>query len=126
MKPVITPFAKNCLQLIGGGPAFPNDRAQIQIKDGTIWLDDQPFSAARLQDWQKRAWWSSLNVIKSAIPASLSLTEAVISLLASLAPHEWVRPESLDPALKIYCFGGKFYPPKKSCIKAGNWDFSRG
>jgi len=96
---------KKLLQLIGGGPALPNDRAQIQIKDGTIWLDDQPFSAARLQDWQRGAWWSSLKILKPAIPASLSLTEAVISLLASLAPHEWVRPESLDPALKIYCYG---------------------
>ena len=117
---------KKLLQLIGGDPALPHDRAQIQIKDGTIWLDDQPLSAACLQDWQKRAWWSSLNILKPAIPASLSLTEAVISLLASLAPHEWVRPESLDPALKIYCHGSKLLPADK--ILGRGWEvglFSR-
>ncbi|MEO8354844.1 MAG: hypothetical protein ABI621_02925 [Chloroflexota bacterium] len=103
---------KKLLQLIGGS-ALPNDRTSIQLKDGTIWLDDQPFSTTRLQEWQKRAWWSSLNTLKPAIPASLSPTEAVISLLASLAPHEWVRPESLDPALKIYCYGSKFLPAEK-------------
>jgi hypothetical protein len=116
---------KKLLQLIGG-PAFPNDRTPIQIKDGTIWLDDQPFSAARLQAWQRRAWWSSLNVLNPNIPASLSLTEAVTSLLASLAPHEWARPESLDPALKIYCFGGKVLPAEK--ILRPGWElglFSR-
>jgi hypothetical protein len=105
---------KKLLQLIGGGPALPNDRTPLQVRDGTIWLDDEPFSAARLQDWQKRAWWSSLNILKPAVPVSLSLTEAVISLLAGLASHEWVRPESLDPALKIYCFGGKMLPAEKS------------
>jgi len=104
---------KKLLQLIGGSQAFPNDRTRIQIKDGAIRLDDQPFSIARLQDWQKRAWWSALNVLNSKVPASLSLTEAVSSLLASLGPHEWVRPESLDPALKIYCFGGKVLPTEK-------------
>ncbi len=98
---------KKLLQLVGGDPAFPNDRTKIEIKDGTIGLDDQPFSAGYLQDWQKRAWWLSLNVINSNVPASLSLTEATIRLLASLAPREWTRSESLDPALKIFCFGGE-------------------
>lgn len=71
-------------------------------------LTTSPFPppACRTEDWQKRAWWSSLNILKPAVPASLSFTEAVISLLASLAPHEWVHPETLDPALKIYCYGG--------------------
>jgi len=104
---------KKLLQLVGGNPAFPNDRIKIEIKDGTIRLDDQPFSAGYLQDWQKRAWWLSLNVINSTVPASLSLTEATIRLLASLAPREWTRPESLDPALKIFCFGGKILPTEK-------------
>ena len=104
---------KKLLQLVGGELAFPNDRAQIGIKNGTIWLDDQPFSVTRLQEWQMRAWWESLNTSNSNIPASLSLTEASIRLLAGLAPHEWTRPESLNPALKIYCFGGPILPAEK-------------
>jgi hypothetical protein len=104
---------KKLLQLIGGNPAFPNDRTKIEIKDGTICLDDQPFSAARLQDWQKRAWWMSLNTSNSSVPASLSITEAASRLLASLAPREWTRPENIDPALKIFCFGGKIQPAEK-------------
>lgn len=104
---------KKLLQLVGGGPAFPNDRAPIKIKNGTILLKAQLFSAARLREWQMRAWWESLNISNSNVPASLSLTEASTRLLASLAPHEWIRPESLDPALKIYCFGGKILPAPK-------------
>jgi hypothetical protein len=104
---------KKLLQLIGGGPAFPNDHVKIEIKDSTIRLKDQPFSAERLQDWQKSAWWMSLNTINSSVPASLSLTAAAVGQLASLAPHEWARPESLDPVLKIFCFGGKILPAEK-------------
>jgi hypothetical protein len=104
---------KKLLQLIGGGPAFPNDHTIIETNDGTIRLNEQPFSAVRLQDWQKRAWWLSLNTHNSSVPASLSITEAAVRLLASLASHEWARSESLDPALKIYCFGGKILPAEK-------------
>ena len=104
---------KKLLQLTGGSPAFPNDRTPFEVKDGTIWLDAQPFSAARLREWQTRAWRESLNISNSNVPASLSLTDASIHLLAGLALQEWIRPESLDPALKIYCFGGKILPASK-------------
>lgn len=117
---------KKLLQLIGGNPAFPNDRVKIEIKDGTIRLDDQPFTSARLQDWQKRAWWMSLNASNSNIPASLPITEATLRLLESLASHEWARPEELDPALKIYCYDGKI-TPAENILREG-WElglFSR-
>jgi hypothetical protein len=111
---------KKLLQLMDGGPAFSNDRTPIEIKNGTIWLDDRPFSTDQLQIWQRRAWRSSLNISNPNIPASLSLTEAVISLLSSLAPAEWVRSESIDPALKIYSFGSKILPAEK--ILRQGWD----
>ncbi len=101
---------KKLLQLFGDAP---NDRIKMEIKDGTLLLGDQPFTPAHLQDWQKRAWWLSLNIINSSVPASLSLTEAIIRLLKSLAPREWARPEDLDSALKIYSFGGKIVPAGK-------------
>lgn len=104
---------KKLLQLIGGGPAFSNDRTPIEIKNGTIWLDGQPFSAGQLQIWQRRAWGSSLNIHQPTVPASLSLTEAAINLLASLAPAGWVRPENLDPAIKIYSYGSKLLAAEK-------------
>ena len=108
-----TTIRKKLLQLIGGEPAFPNDRVKLEVKDGTILLDGQPLSAARLQDWQARAWWLSLNITNSSIPASLSPTRATLKLLDNLSPDEWARPASLDPALKIYCFGGKIVPAEK-------------
>jgi hypothetical protein len=111
---------KKLLQLMDGGPAFSNDRTPIEIKNGTIWLDGQPFSVSQLQIWQQRAWGMALNVRQPTVPASLSLTEAVISLLTSLAPAEWVRPESLDPALKIFSFGCKLLPAEK--ILRQGWD----
>jgi hypothetical protein len=112
---------KKLLQLIGG-PAIPNDRTPIEIKDGILWLDRQPFSAACLQTWQRHVWAASLSIPSPKVPASLSLTEAIISLLASLAPAEWVRPEDLDPALKIYSFGSKILPAEK--ILRQGWELS--
>jgi hypothetical protein len=108
-----TAIRKKLLQLIGGEPAFPNDRVKLEIKEGTILLDGQPLSAARLQDWQARAWWLALNITNSSVPASLSPTRATLKLLDQLSPDEWARPASLDPALKIYCFGGKILPAEK-------------
>jgi hypothetical protein len=108
-----TTIRKKLLQLIGGEPAFPNDREKLEVKDGTILLDGQPLSAARLQNWQARAWWLSLNIANSSVPASLSPTRATLKLLDNLSPDEWARPASLDPALKIYCFGGKIVPAEK-------------
>jgi hypothetical protein len=101
---------KKLLELVGGAS---NDRTKIEIKNGALLLDDQPFTAARLQNWQKSAWWMSLKTTNSSVPASLSITEAVIRLLEKLAPHEWARPEDLDPALKIYSFGGKIITAEK-------------
>ena len=121
-----TAIRKKLLQLIGGEPAFPNDSVQLEIKDGTILLDGQPLSAARLQDWQARAWWLALNITNSSVPASLSPTRATLKLLDHLSPDEWTRPASLDPALKIYCFGGK-NPPAEKILHQG-WElglFSR-
>lgn len=121
-----TTIRKKMLQLIGGGPAFSNDHIKLEIKDGTIHLDGQPLSAARLQDWQVRAWWLALNITNSSVPASLSPTQATLKLLDNLSPDEWTRPASLDPALKIYCFGGKT-PPAEKILHQG-WElgiFSR-
>jgi hypothetical protein len=108
-----TTVRKKLLLLIGGEPAFPNDRVKLEIKDGTILLDGQSLSAARLQDWQVRAWWLSLNITNSSVPASLSPTRATLKLLDNLSSNEWAHPASLDPALKIYCFGGKILPAEK-------------
>jgi len=121
-----TTIRKKLLQLIGGGPAFPNDHVKIEVKGGTIHLDEQPLSAARLQNWQARAWWLALNITNSSVPASLSPTQATLNLLNQLSPDEWARPASLDPALKIYCFGGKI--PSAEKILHQGWElglFSR-
>jgi len=121
-----TTIRKKLLQLIGGEPAFPNDRVKLEVKDGTILLDGQPFSATRLQDWQARAWWLALKITNSSVPASLSPTRATLKLLDNLSLDEWARPASLDPVLKIYCFGGKI-PPAEKILHQG-WElglFSR-
>jgi len=121
-----TTIRKKLLQLIDGEPAFPNDRVKLEIKDGTIHLDGQPLSAVRLQDWQVRAWWLSLNIANSSVPASLPPTRATLKLLDNLSPDEWARPANLDLALKIYCFGGKI-PPAEKILHEG-WElglFSR-
>jgi hypothetical protein len=89
---------KKLLQLIGGGPAFPNDSLSINIQHGSIYLDKAPFTLAAFALWQLKAWASCLRIVKSNSDASLLPTEAALKLLSRQA---WITPQALEPALKI-------------------------
>jgi hypothetical protein len=112
---------KKLLELVGGGPVVPDDgRIPIKISKGAIWLGEQPLSVETLRNWQMLAWQNALLTLKPTIPASLDQTSATFKILSSLAPGEWVPAAALEPALKIYCFGGKI-PPAEKILHAG-WE----
>lgn len=90
------------LQLVGGGPAFPNDTAVIAVKHGSLYLNDNIFTVAALASWQVSAWAGGKLAFGSSAFVSLSQIEAVRKLLS---PNEWTAAKELEPALKIYCFG---------------------
>jgi hypothetical protein len=95
---------KKLLELVGGLSAVPNDPFPIQIKQGSLFLKETPFSLATLGLWQSAAWQAAMNVSKPSVPASLSPIDATLKLLS---PEIWTAPQALDPALKIFCFGSK-------------------
>jgi hypothetical protein len=94
---------RKLLELVGGSPAIPNDPLPIQLKHGSLYLKDYPFSLATFGTWQLEAWQRALNAFKPSVPASLSPTVAALKLLDDKA---WTNPKSLEPALAIYSFGG--------------------
>lgn len=109
---------KKILQLVGGGPAIANDHIPIAIQQGSIWLGDQLFSAERLRTWQRLAWQKAMDAPQPSSKASLTPTEAAYRLLADLSPGEWAPASSLEPVLKIDCFGAKL-PPVDRLMREG-------
>ena len=59
---------KKLLQLIGGGPAIANDPIPIDIKNGSIQLGGEPFTAKKMHDWQKSAWKTALKAHQCGAP----------------------------------------------------------
>ncbi len=108
---------RKLLELVGGSSAIPNDPLPTQLKHGSIYLKDHPFSLATFGLWQAEAWQRALGAFKPEVPASLSPTSAALKLLDDKA---WVNPKSLEPALVIYSFGGKI-PPAERLLKQG-WE----
>jgi hypothetical protein len=108
---------RKLLTITGSSPAIPNDPLPLHLSHGSLQLKDQPFSLETFHAWQLNAWDRSLNVSRPNIPASLSPTEAVLKLLSS---EVWTAPKSIEPALQIYCFGGKI-PSVEKLFKAG-WE----
>jgi hypothetical protein len=109
--------SRKLLELTGGSPAISKDPLPMHLSQGSIYLKDQPFSLDTFLAWQLTAWRNSLNAFKPNVPASLSPTEATLKLLST---EHWTAPKALEPALKIYCFGGKI-PPAEKLLKAG-WE----
>ncbi len=94
---------KKLLELTGGTAYIPKDQFPIQIKQGTIFLGDSPYNLRNLNRWQSAAWYGILKTSKPGVPTSLDPTQAVFNLLNT---RTWISAQELEPALKIYCFGG--------------------
>ena len=106
---------KKLLELVGGKPALPKDDLHLEIKQGSLYLKDDPFSVAGLGIWQKNAWERITNSYKPNIPASLSPVDAVLKLLST---ENWMDPKDIEAALNIYCFGAKI-PPAAKLLEVG-------
>jgi hypothetical protein len=110
---------KKLLQLVGGGAAVPNDTFPIEIKNGSLYLKDLSFSLATFGLWQNDAWLRGLNAFRPNVSASLAPSEAALKLLSL---ETWINPKALEPALKIYSFGGSIpIPPAEKILQQG-WE----
>ena len=97
---------KKLLQLVGGGEASSKDQAPIDIKEGSIYLINHPFTINILRGWQNYIW--EFRILSGYIhhdEKMPTITEAIRNLLIYLAPNEWVTEKALEPILKIFCFG---------------------
>ena len=112
---------KKLLQLTGAGPVVPDDgKIPIKISGGAIWLGEKPLSVETLRNWQMRALEIALRIFRPNLSASPDPVSATFSILGNLAPGEWVPAAALEPALKIYCFGGEV-PPAEKILREG-WE----
>jgi hypothetical protein len=111
---------KKLLQLLGGEPAIPKDPLPLEIKQGSLYLKDYSFSIATFAIWQIDAWQRALNILKPQTPASLSPVDAALKLLSNEA---WSDPKAIEPAVNIYCFGGKIPPAEKLLHKGWELGF---
>ncbi len=112
-----TALRRKLLELIGGGPAIPNDPFPIGLRHGSLYLKDSPFSLDNLGHWQTDAWQRALGAFKPSQPASFAPTDAALKLLNTRA---WFSAKTLEPALAIYSFGAKI-PPTEKLLKQG-WE----
>jgi hypothetical protein len=99
-----TSVRRKLLELVGGGPAIPNDPQPIHLQNGSIYLENSLFSQATFSIWQGRAWERAARVFKPNVPASLSPTQAAIQLLDD---QTWRSPKDLEAGILIYSFGCK-------------------
>jgi hypothetical protein len=83
-------------------PANPKDQARIHLKHGSLYLKDVPFSISAIRAWQSSEWQRVMKIYKSSMPASISASDALFRLLSTDC---WIKPETLEPALKVYCYG---------------------
>lgn len=104
------------LELLGGSPAIPNDPLPIRIKDGSIYLDNEPLSLSTIENWQTTAWYRSFPITLN-IPFSLAPTVAAFKLLDN---QNWISPKTLEPALAIYSYGEKL--PSLQKLLSKGWE----
>jgi hypothetical protein len=105
---------KKLLQLIGGEPAVAHDQTPIHLTSGCIQLGEEPFTVKNMIEWQTRTWQNALTAFKPNIGGSLNPVDVIRSLFADLNPGEWVAAKSIEPVLKIFCYGAKMLPVEKT------------
>jgi len=101
---------KKLLTLLGGEPPSPRDPHPFEIVEGSLYLNGKPFTLAALREWQISAWEIASASFTPAVPGSLSPVQAALKLLS---PKRWTAAKDIEPALKIFCFGGKIPPADK-------------
>ncbi len=101
-----------------------------QIKDGVLYLGDQPYTIERMEVWHNACWEQSLPGKKriwarydiASDKAKLySAIEATIYALSQLAPDAWASPQALAPVYKVFCDGDM---PAADLCEAG-WEQGR-
>lgn len=107
---------KKLTQILGQNQDL-NDSMPLALKSGSLYLKDQPFTLTAFHDWQLFAWNRALLTHQPNVPASLIPTTAALKLLDAQA---WIKPTDIEPALKIYSFGGKI-PPAEELLQSG-WE----
>lgn len=86
------------------------------VVGGDFNLGKQPFSVARLTEWQQSAWESTLRVtMPNDGGNSLSPVEALRVILSRLPPDEWADIEQIATAYEVFCFRVKAPSLREIC-----------
>jgi hypothetical protein len=104
------------LEVLSSKAPAAGQTLKIEIKQGNLNLNDKPFSLNTLLSWQLSLWADSQKLTTSNLVGSLSPVIAAVKLLPST---DWMAPNTLVPALKVYCPGTKL-PNIDSFLKDGH------
>ena len=106
------------------GLAFPEDDKgdTLEIVEGELRWDGQPFRARKLPDWQRRRWHEETAGKKpadKADPYALPPAQAVLQILDGLEAGCWADAAGLAVPLEIFC--GAKVDGQKVCESGWRW-----
>jgi hypothetical protein len=91
---------------VGQGTNRETRKDRVEIVNGELRWDGQPFRADRVLEWQKRQWQAETKLTEhreEADPYTLLPAEAVLRILAGLDADLWTDANTLAVPLEIFC-----------------------
>ncbi|MFH1761205.1 MAG: hypothetical protein ABIA63_08890, partial [bacterium] len=93
----------------------------LKINNGELCIGDRRFSTGYLKEWQESCWEASVLSEEKYKKWAISPVKAVIYILSQLKQNELSSANELDPALNIFCYGGKIPASEFVCEKGWEW-----
>jgi len=101
---------------------------QVAVVGGELRVGQPSFSVKLLQEWQRASWEAEAGVLPATAAsaptdgiAPVAPIAAVTYALAALKPGQWGAGDAFDPALKIFCHGGKTADGAMLCAAGWQW-----
>ena len=116
--------AREKLKTALGQGASGESKKGVEIVNGELRWDGQPFRADRVVEWQKRHWQAETDPAKRRKEAdqyTLRPAEAVLRILAGLNADLWSDADALAVPLEIFC--GSRVDAGSVCESGWRWGF---
>ncbi len=99
------------------------------LRDGQLFLGREPYTLARLQEWQTISWQASTPKGKYLSQSQRELKKqheetplsSIQYIFGLLPPDEWIQPSQLDDVLKIFCL--RSFKTENLCKTGWLWGY---